>query len=78
MNWLENGFELMILDILLVIDLISVNMINNMMEGFYCIGNNNKIILGIVIYIVIFKDKKIYMFILCKDVKWSNGDFVIV
>lgn len=76
-NWIEL-VELLMMDIFKFIDVVSFNVLNNINEGLYCFGKNGKVIFGIVKFIKVINGGKIYMFILWKNVKWSNGDKVIV
>lgn len=47
-------------------------------EGFVCIDVDGKEVLGVVKDWIIFEDGLKYVFNLNLDVKWSNGDVIIV
>lgn len=49
---------------------------NNVGEGLYRLGKNNKVLPGIAKKTAISKDGKTYTFTLRRNAKWSNGDKV--
>ncbi|WP_434520393.1 peptide ABC transporter substrate-binding protein [Pediococcus sp. M21F004] len=74
-NWTETA-ELPSLDPSLATDQISFDAMNNVGEGLYRLGKNNKVLPGIAKKTAVSKDGKTYTFTLRKNAKWSNGDKV--
>lgn len=73
LNLLESQ-EIPSLDSALATDAVSFIVLNNVMEGLYRLGKDNKPVPGIAESYEVSQDGKTYTFKLRKDAKWSNGD----
>ncbi|RLQ00104.1 peptide ABC transporter substrate-binding protein [Geobacillus stearothermophilus] len=73
LNLLESQ-EIPSLDSALATDQVSFIVLNNVMEGLYRLGKDNKPVPGIAESYEVSQDGKTYTFKLRKDAKWSNGD----
>ncbi|WP_439001803.1 peptide ABC transporter substrate-binding protein [Pediococcus damnosus] len=74
-NWTETS-ELPSIDPSIATDQISFDAMNNVGEGLYRLGKDNKILPGVATKTKESKDGKTYTFTLRKNAKWSNGDKV--
>lgn len=72
-NWMEKT-EIEGMDPSKVTDATSFNQLNNVLEGFYRLGKNSKIVPGLATNTTESKDGKTWVFTLRKNAKWSNGD----
>lgn len=75
LNWTTSA-EIPTMDASKATDSSSFNQLNNVLEGLYKVGKNNKIEPGIATSYKVSKDGKTYTFTLRKGAKWSNGDEV--
>ncbi|MED4971211.1 ABC transporter substrate-binding protein, partial [Parageobacillus toebii] len=73
LNLLETS-EIPSLDSALATDQVSFIVLNNVMEGLYRLGKDNKPVPGVAESYEVSEDGKTYTFKLRKDAKWSNGD----
>jgi oligopeptide transport system substrate-binding protein len=73
LNLLETS-EIPSLDSALATDQVSFIVLNNVMEGLYRLGKDNKPVPGVAESYEVSQDGKVYTFKLRKDAKWSNGD----
>ncbi|KAF6510928.1 Oligopeptide ABC transporter periplasmic oligopeptide-binding protein OppA [Geobacillus stearothermophilus] len=73
LNLLESQ-EIPSLDSALATDAVSFIVLNNVMEGLYRLGKDNKPVPGIAESYEVSQDGKTYTFKLRQDAKWSNGD----
>lgn len=73
LNLLETQ-EIPTLDPALATDEVSFIVLNNVMEGLYRLGKDNKPVPGVAESYEVSQDGKVYTFKLRKDAKWSNGD----
>ncbi|AEV18286.1 Oligopeptide ABC transporter, oligopeptide-binding protein [Geobacillus thermoleovorans CCB_US3_UF5] len=73
LNLLETS-EIPSLDPALATDQVSFIVLNNVMEGLYRLGKDNKPVPGVAESYTVSEDGKTYTFKLRQDAKWSNGD----
>lgn len=73
LNWSETA-QMSTLDSSKVTDIISGTVLNNVNEGLYRIGANNKIEPGIATKTKVSANQTQYTFTLRHNAKWSNGD----
>jgi peptide/nickel transport system substrate-binding protein len=73
LNLLETS-EIPSMDSTLATDAVSFNVMNNVMEGLYRLGEGDKPVPGVAESYEKSEDGKKYTFKLRKDAKWSNGD----
>jgi oligopeptide transport system substrate-binding protein len=73
LNLLDSS-EIPSLDSALATDQVSFIVLNNVMEGLYRLGKDNKPVPGMAESYEVSQDGKVYTFKLRKDAKWSNGD----
>ncbi|AGE21295.1 oligopeptide/dipeptide ABC transporter substrate-binding protein [Geobacillus sp. GHH01] len=73
LNLLDSS-EIPSLDSALATDQVSFIVLNNVMEGLYRLGKDNKPVPGVAESHEVSEDGKTYTFKLRKDAKWSNGD----
>ncbi|OQP20050.1 peptide ABC transporter substrate-binding protein [Geobacillus zalihae] len=73
LNLLETQ-EIPSLDSALATDQVSFIVLNNVMEGLYRLGKDNKPVPGVAESYTVSEDGKTYTFKLRQDAKWSNGD----
>ena len=73
LNLLDSS-EIPSLDSALATDQVSFIVLNNVMEGLYRLGKDNKPVPGVAESYEVSEDGKVYTFKLRKDAKWSNGD----
>jgi oligopeptide transport system substrate-binding protein len=73
LNLLDSS-EIPTLDSALATDQVSFIVLNNVMEGLYRLGKDNKPVPGVAESYEVSQDGKTYTFKLRKDAKWSNGD----
>ncbi|MGG2952325.1 peptide ABC transporter substrate-binding protein [Geobacillus stearothermophilus] len=73
LNLLESQ-EIPSLDSALATDQVSFIVLNNVMEGLYRLGKDNKPVPGVAESYTVSEDGKTYTFKLRQDAKWSNGD----
>ncbi len=73
LNLLDSS-EIPSLDSALATDSVSFVVLNNVMEGLYRLGKDNKPVPGIAESYEVSEDGKTYTFKLRQDAKWSNGD----
>lgn len=73
LNWTDSA-EIPTMDLSKATDATSFNQLNNVMEGLYRLGKDNKVEPGIAKSTKVSDDGLTYTFKLRKDAKWSNGD----
>lgn len=73
LNLLDSS-EIPTLDSAMATDQVSFIVLNNVMEGLYRLGKDNKPVPGIAESYEVSQDGKTYTFKLRQDAKWSNGD----
>lgn len=72
LNWMEEA-ELSTIDVSKIMDDVSFNQVNQVMEGLYTLGNNAKVKNALASKATVSKDGKTWTFNICKNAKWSNG-----
>lgn len=76
--YLNNENELILFDLLIGFNNVLWQLLNNIMEGLICFGKENEFELVMVEKWFVLNDKKIYIFMIWENVKWINGDLVMV
>lgn len=66
-----------LLDLIDIFNMLGYGSMGNIFESLYWLGKNGSIILGLVKFIKVLKDGKMYIFMIC-NVKWSDGLKIIV
>lgn len=72
LNWMEEA-ELSTIDVSKIMDDVSFNQVNQVMEGLYTLGNNAKVKNALASKATVSKDGKTWTFNIRKNAKWSNG-----
>ena len=72
LNWMEEA-ELSTIDVSKIMDDVSFNQVNQVMEGLYTLGNNAKVKNALATKATVSKDGKTWTFKIRKNYKWSNG-----
>ncbi|AQR54554.1 peptide-binding protein [Lactobacillus delbrueckii subsp. bulgaricus] len=72
LNWMEEA-ELSTIDVSKIMDDVSFNQVNQVMEGLYTLGNNAKVKNALATKATVSKDGKTWTFKIRKNAKWSNG-----
>ncbi|MCT2876870.1 peptide ABC transporter substrate-binding protein [Lactobacillus delbrueckii] len=72
LNWMEEA-ELSTIDVSKIMDDVSFNQVNQVMEGLYTLGNKAKAKNALASKATVSKDGKTWTFNIRKNAKWSNG-----
>ncbi|GHN36465.1 hypothetical protein ME792_15910 [Lactobacillus delbrueckii] len=73
LNWIEEA-ELSTIDVSKIMDDVSFNQVNQVMEGLYTLGNNAKVKNALATSkVTVSKDGKTWTFNIRKNAKWSNS-----
>lgn len=70
LNWMEEA-ELSTIDVSKIMDDVSFNQVNQVMEGLYTLGNNAKLKNALATKATVSKDGKTWTFKIRKNAKWS-------
>lgn len=72
LNWIEEA-ELSTIDVSKIMDDVSFNQVNQVLEGLYTLGNNAKVKNALASKVTVSKDGKTWTFNIRKNAKWSNS-----